>query len=60
MTLRRTDSLSVLVSGLGFGPTDFLTQPEAVGAFGAVLAVGIIEEHTLVHQGPVLVAATTG
>lgn len=60
MTLRPTDSPSVLASGLGFGPTEFLTQPEVVGGSGLVLAVGIVEEHALVHQGPVLVGAATG
>ena len=60
MTLRPTDSASVLASGLGFGSTEFLTQPEAVGGSGLVLAVGIVEEHALVHQGPVLVEAATG
>ena len=59
MTLRRSDSRPVLVSVVGFWATEFRTQPGAVGGLRLVLTVGIVEEHALVHQGPVLVGATT-
>ena len=48
--------------GFVFGSeaADFLTQLGIAGGFRIALAVGIVEEHALVHQGPVLVVAATG